>query len=111
MEKTETLKDGKKIRIRELRESDLDKLMKFYSILPIEDRKYLKIDVTNRKVVQQRIKLIKTGKVFRIVAFYKNEIIADGVLELSGEDWRKHQGELRVIVARPISKKALGPLW
>ncbi|MGM0466448.1 MAG: GNAT family N-acetyltransferase [Acidobacteriota bacterium] len=110
MEKIETLKDGKKIKIRKLRESDLDELMKFYSTLPIEDRKYLKIDVTNRKVVQQRIKLIKTGKVFRIVAVYKDEIIADGALELSGEDWQKHQGELRVIVARSYQQKGLGTI-
>ena len=47
MEKKETLKDGTKIIIRELHTEDLDKLMKFYSALPPEDRKYLRIDVTN----------------------------------------------------------------
>ncbi|NQT80667.1 MAG: GNAT family N-acetyltransferase [Candidatus Aminicenantes bacterium] len=108
MEKKETLKDGTKILIRELHVNDLDKLMKFYSILPLEDQKYLRIDVTDKKVVEQRIELTKAGNVFRLIALFEDEIIADGALELSGEEWRKHQGELRVIVARPFQQKGLG---
>jgi ribosomal protein S18 acetylase RimI-like enzyme len=108
MEKKETLKDGTEIIIRELHANDLDKLMKFYSALPPEDRKYLRIDVTNKEVVEQRIELTKSGMVFRLAALFEDEIIADGALELSGEEWRKHQGELRAIVARPFQHKGLG---
>lgn len=108
MEKKEVLKDGTKVLVRELHIRDLDRLMKFYSTLPPEDRKYLRIDVTNREIVEQRIKLTKTGNVFRLVALVNEDIIADGALELSGEEWRKHQGELRVIVARPFQHKGLG---
>ncbi len=108
MEKKETLKDGTKITIRNLYDKDLDKLMKFYSALPSEDRKYLRIDVTDRKIVEKRIKLTETGSVIRITALFEDEIIADGALELSAEEWRKHQGELRVIVARPFQNKGLG---
>jgi ribosomal protein S18 acetylase RimI-like enzyme len=108
MEKIEALKDGKKVTIRELQIKDLDRLMKFYSGLPPEDRKYLRIDVTNREVVQQRIELTKEGNVIRLIALCDDEIVADGALELSGEEWRKHQGELRVIVARSFQHKGLG---
>ncbi len=108
MEKKETLKDGTKVLIRKLHINDLDRLMKFYSNLPPKDRKYLRIDVTNKEVVKQRIELTKTGNVFRLVALFEDEIIADGALELSGEEWRKHQGELRVIVARPFQHKGMG---
>ena len=108
MKKIETLKDGTKTSIRELHINDLDKLMKFFSALPPEDRKYLRIDVTNKEVVEERIKLIETGKVFRLVALSDDKIIADGALELSPEGWREHQGELRVIVARPFQHKGLG---
>lgn len=108
MNKIEALKDGKKVTIRELQVKDLDRLMKFYSSLPPEDRKYLRIDVTNREIVQQRIELTKEGNVIRLIALHNDEIVADGALELSGEEWRKHQGELRVIVARPFQHKGLG---
>jgi GNAT superfamily N-acetyltransferase len=106
--KTEILKDGTKVVIKNLHSDDLDKLMKFYRSLPDEDRIYLKVDVTDRKVVKQRIDLIETGRIFRVVAVHDGDIIADGALELSIEEWGKNQGELRVIVAREFQRKGLG---
>jgi L-amino acid N-acyltransferase YncA len=108
MEKTEALKDGKKVTIRLLSFKDLDRLMAFYRSLPPEDRKYLRVDVTDREVVAERIRLIDQGRVFRIIALYKDKIVADGALELSGEEWRRHQGEVRLIVSRPFRRKGLG---
>lgn len=108
MDKVETLKDGKKVVIRSLTSKDLDKLMAFYRSLPLEERKYLRVDVTDRKVVAQRIKSAEHDKVFRIIALYQDRIVADGALELSGEEWRRHQGELRVIAARAFRRRGLG---
>lgn len=108
MEKTEALKDGQRIIIRSLVSRDLDALMKFYRTLPAEDRRYLRVDVTDRDVVSQRIKMAEAGYVHRIIGILKGKIVADGALELSGEEWRKHQAEIRVIVARPFRRKGLG---
>jgi L-amino acid N-acyltransferase YncA len=108
MDKTETLKDGNKVVIRQLTIKDLDKLMAFYRSLPPEDRKYLRVDVTKRKLVAERIRLSESGRVIRIIALFKDKIVGDGALELSGEEWRRHQGEVRVIVARPFRRKGLG---
>jgi len=108
MNKTETLKNGRKVMIRSLTLKDLDKLMDFYRTLPPEDRKYLRVDVTDRDIVAHRIRLIEEGNVIRIIALDKNKIVADGALELSGEEWRKHQGEIRVIVSRRYRRHGLG---
>lgn len=108
--KKEILKDGTKVIIRDLHSDDLDKLMKFYRSLPADDRVYLKVDVTKRRVVEQRMKLIEQGTVFRIIALHEDEIVGDGMFEISKEEWRKHQGEIRVIVARPYQRKGLGML-
>jgi L-amino acid N-acyltransferase YncA len=107
-EKTVSLKDGQEILIKPLTSRDLDKLMGFYRSLPPEDRKYLRVDVTNQEVVSQRIKLTEKGNIYRLIGLDKDKIVADGALELSGEEWRKHQGELRVIVARPYRRRGLG---
>ena len=106
--KRETLKGGTWVLIRDLHHEDLDNLMKFYRALPLEDRLYLKVDVTKRRIVEQRMKLIEEGTVFRIIALHKDEIIGDGMFEISKEEWRKHQGELRVIVAKPFQRMGLG---
>jgi L-amino acid N-acyltransferase YncA len=110
LEKTETLKDGMIIKLRGLQLEDLDKLMKFYRSLPLADRKYLKFDVTNRKAVAKRLRRMETGDDIRVAALYKNEIIASGALELSGEQWSKHQGEIRVIIAHAFQHKGLGTI-
>jgi len=108
MEKIETLKDGTKVVIRHLSLDDLDRMMKFYCSLYSEDRKYLRVDVTNRDVVEERIRAVEAGNVFRIIALYEDDVIADGALELSAEEWRKHQGELRVIISKEFQRKGLG---
>ena len=110
MKKKELLKDGAEVTIRNLSLKDLDRLMEFYSELPVHDRKYFRVDVTKREVVARRIKQMKLGNFFRIVALKDDRIIADGNLELSAEQWRKDQGELRVIVAPNFQHKGLGTI-
>ena len=108
MDKTETLKDGSKVTIRNLTVEDLDRLMNFYRSLPEDDKKYLRIDVTNRNIVKQRIEAAESANTFRIIALKGDTIIADGALELTTEEWRRHQGELRVIVAEEFRRKGVG---
>jgi len=108
MDKIEKLKDGTEVTIRKLGIEDLDLLMEFYRALPIEDRKYLKFDVTDRFVVAKRLRRIESGDDIRIAAIHGGLIVASGAIELSGEAWSKHQGEIRVIVARPFQQRGLG---
>ena len=110
MARKETLKDGRKVVIKDLKMDDLGQLMDFYRSMPPEDRNYLRVDVTDEDVVRHRMKLMDTGCVFRIVALDGKRIVGDGALELSEEDWRQGQGELRVIVAKPYQHKGLGML-
>lgn len=108
MKKRETLKDGSKLLIRTLTLKDLEKLMKFYRSLPYEDRKYLRIDVTDKHMVERRIRAVEEGSALRIIALFNSEIIAIGVLEFGTDDWRKSLGELRVLVSKEFQRKGLG---
>jgi GNAT superfamily N-acetyltransferase len=108
LKKKETLKDGTGILLRTLAFKDLEKLMAFYRSLPYEDRKYLRIDVTDKSAVEKRIRAVEKGSAVRIIALHNNIIIAIGVLELGADDWRKNLGELRVVVARDFQRKGLG---
>ena len=44
------------------------------------------------------------------MAVHGGVIVASGALELSGETWSKHQGEIRVIIARPFQNRGLGTI-
>ncbi|MBM3312485.1 MAG: GNAT family N-acetyltransferase [Candidatus Aminicenantes bacterium] len=110
MERTHSLKDGTEVILRELRASDLDDLMKFYRSLSPEDRKYLKFNVLDRSVVAKRLERLAAGQDFRVAAFVRGKIVASGALELAGEGWVRHRGEIRVIVAPRLQHKGLGTL-
>jgi L-amino acid N-acyltransferase YncA len=110
MEKNVKLKDGTEILIREMREDDLDRSVAFFKALPEDDRAYLRVDVTKREVLQERMQEIATGRTLRLVAVMGDQIVADGALELPTHGWTKHVAELRLIVARPLQHKGLGML-
>jgi L-amino acid N-acyltransferase YncA len=108
--KVVNLKDGTEALIRKMTADDLEASVAFFGALPEDDRAYLRRDVTKRDVVMQRIEEIESGAVQRLVAEVEGEIAADGALEISGEDWKKHMGEIRLIVARPFRRQGLGVL-
>ena len=60
--------------------------------------------------MERRIGECGSGFVRRLVAIVDDQIVADGALELSGEDWKQHVGELRLIVAEPYRRRGLGAL-
>ena len=110
MRKKVRLKDNTQVLIRNLREDDLNRSLAFFRSLPTEDRIYLRNDVTKRKVVRDRILAMASGRIKRLVAIADDKIIADGSLETEGFAWKNHVAELRLIVARPYQRKALGIL-
>ena len=110
VEKTVTLKDGGEVTVRNMRPSDVEMAFAFFSALPEEDRRYLRVDVTRREIVERRTTELDSGRVDRLVAVVGDEIVADGALELEGHGWGDAIGELRLIVARPYQHRGLGTL-
>lgn len=110
MEHKVKLKDGTEVVVRELTIDDLESSVAFFRELPKEDRVYLRVDVTKRENVEQRIKRMKIENVHRLVAVAGDRIVADGALELEAEEWEQHMAELRLIVAHDFQRKGLGLL-
>ena len=108
MEKIKTLKDGTEVLIRPLALKDTQKSFEFFAELPDEDREYLRVDVTKRNLVEERIRTMQEMNVKRFVALIGAKIVADAALELEGVGWQEHVAELRIIIARPYQRKGLG---
>lgn len=109
-EKTVVLRDGRQVTIREISFEDTDRSFAFFSELPEEDRRYLRVDVTRREVVEARSRDVDAGRVVRLVAVAGDKIIADGSLEVAGHGWGENIAELRLIVARPYQRLGMGAL-
>ena len=110
MRKQVKLKDRTEVLIRDLTRADLEGSLTFFKSLPDDDRAYLRRDVTKHDIVEDRIREIESGVVKRLIAVVGDQIVADGSLELTGEGWKKHVGEIRLIVARTHQRKGLGIL-
>ena len=108
MKKKVALKDGTELTVKKLALKDLDSLMDFYVSLPKNDRKYLRIDVTDKELVRNRISDAVNKKDIRLAVNIGAQIIATGALEFSPDDWRKNFAELRLIVARKFQHRGVG---
>jgi L-amino acid N-acyltransferase YncA len=110
MEKKYKLKDGTQVTIRSLTAEDVDKSLAFFQSLSDEERAYLRVDVTDRKMVAQRVNNVGLRNYRRLVAVVDDDIVADGAIELNAHGWEKHIGELRLMVADGFQRKGLGML-
>jgi len=108
MERKIKLKDGTPVLIRDMLPADADRLFDFFATLSDEDRRYLRVDVTRRAVVERRIRDIDDGTVVRLVAVDQSRIVADGALELEGHGWGPNVAEVRLIVGGPYQQRGLG---
>ncbi len=108
MGKSIKLRDGTSVEVRALTGADVDKTFIFFSKLEPADRAYLRIDVTDRKIVEERLRSLAGSNVNRIAAFVDEEIVADAALELNPFGWKRHLAEYRIIVASDYKRKGLG---
>lgn len=110
MKKNVKLKDGTEIVLRQLKKKDRNRLTEFFRSLPKEDRIYLRVDITDKETIKQIIKSSKLGESRRIIALDNDNIIATGLLELEKRKWKKHFGEIRLLVSKSYRRKGLGML-
>jgi len=110
IEKNLTLKDGRQVTVRHLHPSDVERSYEFFCSLPEEDRKYLRVDVTRRRMVERRTTEVDRSRIERLVVVHDDEIIGDGALHLEGHGWGDNVAEIRLIVARDWQRYGLGTL-
>ena len=110
IEKTLTLKDGRAVTVRRIRPFDVERSYAFFCALPEEDRRYLRVDVTRRRMVERRTTELDRDRIERLIVVHGDEIVADGALELEGHGWGTNIAEIRLIVARGWQRFGLGTL-
>ncbi|MBC8182365.1 GNAT family N-acetyltransferase [candidate division KSB1 bacterium] len=109
--KTVTLKDKKKIVLRLMEDKDLDSLIKFYQAVPESDRLYLRVDVTDRKNLEQRFGNLDYNHVFPILAMYDNKVVGVGTLFRPTFGWMRNVGEVRVVIDPEYQRKGLATIF
>jgi hypothetical protein len=82
--KLEALKDGTAVTLRPPTMDDLEPLRQFFLALPPDDRRYFRVDVAKKEVVEHRIRQAESGEAHRLMALVGDQVVGVGGLEFAG---------------------------
>ena len=105
-----TLKDNTALTLRPMTRDDEHSVYMFFSSLPEESRRYLRNDVTNRKIIAQWMRQLNYDKTIPIMAEYNGKIIASTTLHLQTFGWGRHVGEVRMVIDPALQGRGLSGL-
>jgi L-amino acid N-acyltransferase YncA len=103
-----TLRDGNVLTLRLMNRDDQFGLYEFFMSLPFEDRRYLRNDVTDRKVIENWVRSLDYDKVLPILAESDGLIVANATLHWQTFGWGRHVGEIRITIHPEFQGRGLG---
>jgi HSP20 family protein len=103
-----TLPDGTNLTLRPMTRDDQYALYKFFISLGAEDRRFLRNDVTDRKVIEKWARNLNYDQVLPILAEYEGRIVANATLHYQTLGWGGHVAEVRVTIAPEFQGRRLG---
>jgi RimJ/RimL family protein N-acetyltransferase len=105
--KAVTLKDGAKLTLKIMDESDIDDVIDFFQGIHDDDRLYLRMDTSNPENVKRRFGKVNYDIMFPIMAVTDDRIVGISTLYRASFGWRRNLGELRVVIDRKFQRRGL----
>ncbi len=102
--------NGVEITFRLMRTSDRDGILAFARSLPDHDLLFLRIDITDPKIVDEWVDNIEKGRTITIIAESGDEILGYASLHRDDVSWRRHVGEIRVMLKPDLRGFGLGKI-
>jgi len=109
--KTVSLKNGKNIELRLMKDADLDTLVDFYQSIPEKDRMFLRTDITDRGNVEKRFGNLNYDYAYPILAFHENHLVGIGTLFRPEFGWMRNLGEIRVLISPDFQRHGLATIF
>ncbi len=108
--KSAKLDDGSMATLRLMTGSDRDVVLKFARSLPEDDLLYLRVDITDPKVVDEWVSNLENHRTVTVLAEgAKGEGIQGyGSLHYNEANWTRHLGEIRIQAGTTARGKGLG---
>ena len=103
-----TLPDGTSLTLRPMSRDDQYALYSFFISLAGEDRRFLRNDVTDRKLIEKWARNLNFDRVLPILVEYEGRIVANATLHYQTFGWGRHVAEVRVTIAPDFQGRRLG---
>ncbi len=94
--------------IRKMTAADRDTILAFTRSLPEEELLFLRMDITQREVVETWIRSIEAGKMVTLLAEVDGRLAGYCSLHHSEILWTRHLGEIRMLVAPEHRSRGIG---
>jgi RimJ/RimL family protein N-acetyltransferase len=104
------LKDGSRVILRPMVKEDREKLLEFFRGLDDRELSFLRNDVRDPAVIDHWVNHIDYNRVFPLVAEAKGRVVGDVSLHMRKVGWKRHLGNVRVVVAKDYQNRGLGSL-
>ena len=110
LKKKGKLKNGTEVLLRPMVKADRKAVGDFFGRLIPSVLQYVRNDVTDPKVLDKWFDQLNYNRVFPLLAFKDNKVVANATLHRVDYGWRKHLGILRIVVEPAFHGKGLGTL-
>jgi L-amino acid N-acyltransferase YncA len=102
------LPEGLSLTLRPMTRDDQYALYSFFIHLAPEDRRFLRNDVTDRKLIEKWARNLNYDQVLPILAEYDGQIVANVTLHYQTFGWGRHVAEVRVTITPEFQGRKLG---
>jgi L-amino acid N-acyltransferase YncA len=103
-----TIPDGAILTLRPMTRDDQFALYNFFISLSEDDRRFLRNDVVDRKIIEKWARNLNYDKVLPILAEYDGQIVANATLHYQTFGWGCHVAEVRITITPEFQRRKLG---
>jgi L-amino acid N-acyltransferase YncA len=102
--------DRVEITLRLMEPSDRDQILAFARSLPDHDLLFLRVDITNPKIVDEWVEDMKKDRTITILAESEGKLVGYALLQRDEVSWQRHVGEIRVMLKPELRGFGLGKI-
>lgn len=104
------LGDGYRLVLELMGEGDIDRVLAFAKTLPPDDLMFLRVNITERPVVEHWVASIKAGRTITVLAKQDDAVLGEATLLHNEASWTRHLGEIRIQIAPVARRRGLARL-
>ena len=101
------LADRRQVRLRLMGAADVDAVLAFADTLAPDDLMFLRVNITERPVVEHWVELIAAGRTVTVLACEDDRVLGEGTLLHNEARWTRHLGEIRIQISPEARRQGL----
>ena len=109
-QKEGVLKDGTRVILRPMVKEDREKLLDFFQRVDDRDVMFSRNDVRDPATIDNWVNHIDYRSVYPLLAEVDGRIVGNATLHMRKVGWKRHLGNVRILVAKEFQSRGLGTL-